>query len=67
MSSLHTLTISEAQKLLRGKEITAGELAESVFQRVNAVEEKVKAFITLTKETALLMADEAQKIIHVQG
>ena len=67
MSSLHTLTISEAQKLLRGKEITAGELAESVFQRVNAVEEKVRAFITLTKETALLMADEAQKIINVQG
>ncbi len=67
MSSLYTLTISGAQKLLRRKEITAGELAESVFQRVNAVEERVKAFLTLTKETALLMADEAQKIIHVQG
>ena len=67
MSFLYTLTISEAQKLLRRKEITAGELAESVFQRINAVEERVKAFLTLTKETALSTADEAQKTIHVKG
>ena len=49
----------ELHALLEKKEITAKELTEDVFSRVDAVEDKVKAYLMLTKDAALKAAGEA--------
>jgi len=66
MSDLYRLTISEASDLLTKKEISARELTSSVYQRIDAVEDTVRAFITITKDTALSMADRAQERLDLQ-
>jgi len=53
---LHQLTAHELHEKLKNKEISAVELTESVYKRIDEVEEKVKSFITLTKERALASA-----------
>lgn len=55
------LTISEIRDLLNRKEVSVSNVVDSVYERIDAVEEKVKAFITVTKEKAVKMAAEAQK------
>lgn len=60
---LHRLGISELRKLLDGNEISVKDVVDSVYKRIDAVEDRVKAFVTLTKEKALDMASEAQKRI----
>jgi aspartyl-tRNA(Asn)/glutamyl-tRNA(Gln) amidotransferase subunit A len=57
------LTISELRELLDRKEILVKDVVNSIFHRIDFVEDKVRAFITITKENALKMADEAQKKI----
>ena len=42
---LHQLTISEAHNLLKKKEISSQELTGAVFDRIDAVESKVNAYI----------------------
>ena len=59
--NLHALTIHELHDLLAKKEVSAVELAGAVFDRIDAVEEKVGSFISLTKEQALSQAAEADK------
>jgi aspartyl-tRNA(Asn)/glutamyl-tRNA(Gln) amidotransferase subunit A len=66
MSDLYRLTISEARDLLMKKEISVRELTGSVYERIAAVEDTVRSFITITKETALSMADQAQKMIDLR-
>jgi aspartyl-tRNA(Asn)/glutamyl-tRNA(Gln) amidotransferase subunit A len=60
---LHRLTIHEAHDLLRKKAVSARELTQSLLERIAGVEEKVKAFITLTPESALQEAEEADRRI----
>ncbi|MEP6870373.1 MAG: amidase, partial [Anaerolineaceae bacterium] len=59
MNGLWKLTAHEAHEKLRAKEFSAVELAESVLERVRAVEPKVHAYITVTEELALEQAHEA--------
>lgn len=61
--SLYTKTIEELHELLVSKELTAVELVEATFDRINQVEEQVGAFISLNKETAL----EKAKAIDERG
>jgi aspartyl-tRNA(Asn)/glutamyl-tRNA(Gln) amidotransferase subunit A len=61
--NLCQLTIHEAADLLRKKEIRPGELAESVFRRIRDVEDKIGAYITVTEESAMAQASEAEKAI----
>jgi len=63
---LYSLAISEARDLLDKREISANDLVNSIYQRIDAVEEKVKAFITITKNNAMKMAGEAQKKIDLE-
>jgi len=58
------LTISEVRDLLDRKEVSVKDVVNSIYQRIDAVEEKVKAFVTITKDRAMKMADEAQKKIN---
>ncbi|MCF8067616.1 MAG: Asp-tRNA(Asn)/Glu-tRNA(Gln) amidotransferase subunit GatA [Desulfobacterales bacterium] len=60
---LHELTIHEARKLLDKKEITSKELTQGIFDRINDVEEKVGAFITVSQELAMEQAEKADKEI----
>ncbi|MBU4316696.1 MAG: Asp-tRNA(Asn)/Glu-tRNA(Gln) amidotransferase subunit GatA [Proteobacteria bacterium] len=60
---LHELTLSKAHELLRTKEISSVELTRAVLDRIDGVEAKVEAFITLTPETALARAEEADQAI----
>jgi len=56
--------ISEIRELLDKKEISAKDIVNSIYQRIDAVEENVRAFVTITKDRAMKMADEAQKRIN---
>ena len=50
---LFRLTIHEAAVLLRRREISSVELAQAVLDRVNAVDNVVKAYLTVLPEAAL--------------
>ncbi|RME38844.1 MAG: Asp-tRNA(Asn)/Glu-tRNA(Gln) amidotransferase GatCAB subunit A, partial [Thermoflexia bacterium] len=61
---LYDLTIHEARALLDAREISATELAQAVIDRILAVDNDVKAYLTLTPEEALdqaRAADAARK------
>jgi len=51
--NLNELTIKQLHEKLANKEITATEVAEKVFQHIEAVEDDIQAFITLNKEATL--------------
>jgi aspartyl-tRNA(Asn)/glutamyl-tRNA(Gln) amidotransferase subunit A len=58
---LHQLTIHEARDRLAAGEFTAVELTEAVLERILAVDNDVKAYLTLTPETALEQAHTADE------
>ncbi len=53
---LYKLTATKLSKMLRDKEISSVELTQSVFDRINCVEDKVNAYVTLTNDIALEQA-----------
>ncbi|RME71465.1 MAG: Asp-tRNA(Asn)/Glu-tRNA(Gln) amidotransferase subunit GatA, partial [Chloroflexi bacterium] len=53
---LYTLTIHEAQKQLRSGALTSVELTESLLERIERVEPKVGAYISVQADLALQMA-----------
>ena len=57
--SLYQLTAHELHDKLKAREITAVELTESVYERIEEVEPQVKGYLTLTKEIALEQANAA--------
>ena len=59
MTDLWRLTAHEAHEKLRAREISAVELTESVLARIERVEPRVHAYITLTPELALEQAEDA--------
>jgi aspartyl-tRNA(Asn)/glutamyl-tRNA(Gln) amidotransferase subunit A len=63
MSSLNQLTIREASELLKTGQISSVELTEACLERVDRVEEKVKAFVTVTGDLAMEQARQADKRI----
>ncbi len=58
---LWQLTVSEAHSLLKQREISSVELTKAVLERLHQVEPKVQAFLTVTDEVALKMAEEADR------
>ena len=60
---LYKLTIHELHEKLKNKEISAKELTESVFKRLSETEEKIKAYLTITKDEAQKETEEADKNI----
>jgi len=57
----YDLTIHEANRLLSAKEASSVDLTEAVLARIGEVEDRVKAFVTITGEQALEQAKEADK------
>ena len=60
---LLTKTAAEMRKALLSKEVSAVELVEETYKRVNNVEDKICAFNSFTKEYALDTAKEVDKKI----
>ncbi len=60
---LYERTATDLAVMLRQKECSAAEIAVSVFERIEAVEEMVGAYITLTKESAMKQAAETDQKI----
>jgi aspartyl-tRNA(Asn)/glutamyl-tRNA(Gln) amidotransferase subunit A len=60
---LNELAIHEAHQLLKKKEISSQELTQAVLDRIDGVEEKVGAYITIAAETAMDHARLADKSI----
>ncbi len=56
---LYQLTAHALHEKLKAREITAVELTESVYERIEAVESHVKGYLTLTEELALEQAGAA--------
>jgi len=56
---LHRLTVHQARALLEKGEITATELTRAVLDRVEAVEPRVQAYLTVVAERALDQARAA--------
>ena len=64
---LFRLTIHEAARLLRRREISSVELTQAVLDRVNAVDNVVKAYLTVLPEAALADAAAADKALAEAG
>jgi aspartyl-tRNA(Asn)/glutamyl-tRNA(Gln) amidotransferase subunit A len=60
---LHELTLSEAHALLSKKEISSKDLTRAVLDRIDAVDERIGAYITVSEETAMGQAEDADKRI----
>jgi aspartyl-tRNA(Asn)/glutamyl-tRNA(Gln) amidotransferase subunit A len=63
---LFDLTIHELNDMLRKGETTSRAVTESVLGRIRAVDNKVKAYITVTEEVALRQAEQADKRIKAK-
>ena len=63
MSSWEYLTVHEAQRRLSRKEVSSVELTRSCLERIHQVEDRVKAFVTVTPEVALRQAEDADRRI----
>jgi aspartyl-tRNA(Asn)/glutamyl-tRNA(Gln) amidotransferase subunit A len=60
----YQLTIHELHDMLKKGETTSRAVTESVLDRIKSVDEKVKAYITVTAEVARSQAQEADKRIR---
>lgn len=60
---LHELTIEEAHGRLKKKELSAVELVNAVYERIDQVEERVGAYISLCRKEAMAQAEAADKRI----
>jgi len=56
---LFNLSIEELQSMIKNGKAGYAEIAESVFSRIDAVEDRVRAYVTLNKEEAISQAKEA--------
>ena len=61
--NLYEYKAYELSEMLRKKEISSVELTNSVYDRIESVEPKVEAYLTLNKEAALKSAAEIDRKI----
>ena len=55
------MTIHELHELLKKRAVSSREITQAVYQRIDAVEPRVHAYITLTREAALKQAAAADE------
>jgi aspartyl-tRNA(Asn)/glutamyl-tRNA(Gln) amidotransferase subunit A len=60
---LHYLTITEAQRLIRAKELSPLELTQTHLDRITQIDPKLNAYLTVTIESALAQARSATEAI----
>jgi len=59
----HQLTIHEAHGLLKARQLSSVELTKACLERIQEVEPKVHALVTITDEPALSQAKKADQLI----
>ncbi|MCL6520007.1 MAG: Asp-tRNA(Asn)/Glu-tRNA(Gln) amidotransferase subunit GatA [Armatimonadetes bacterium] len=60
---LHTLTAHELHEMLKARKVSSVELTRAVLERISAVEDKVKAYVTIVGESALEAANAVDEKI----
>jgi len=60
---LNKLTISDLRILLDKKEISPSDILDDIYLQIDRVEERIKAYLTITKEHAYKMASQAAQEI----
>lgn len=60
---LFRLGIHELNSMLAAGEVTAAEITESVHKRIDSVEDRIRAYVTLTKDSAREMSQAADREI----
>lgn len=62
-AQLPSLTIHAARSLLDKREVSSVELARATLERIAQVEDRVKAFVTVTEDFAIKQAELADEVI----
>ncbi len=65
--SLCSLTLHELHEKLKKREVSSLEITRSVFDRIAATEEKVRAYLTLCEKSALAEAKRADERFQTGG
>ncbi|MCL0046526.1 Asp-tRNA(Asn)/Glu-tRNA(Gln) amidotransferase subunit GatA [Dehalococcoidales bacterium] len=60
---INQLTIHQAHKLLKTKQLSSVELTKACLERIHQIEPKVHALVTITDELALSQAQRADELI----
>ena len=63
MAELNWLSVQEAHSHLTSRQISSVELTQACLDRIEAVEDRVQSFLTLTPETALAQAEAADRML----
>ena len=63
MANLNWLSIQEAHAQLTSRQISSVELTQACLDRIDAVEDRVQSFLTLTPEIALSQAADADRML----
>ena len=63
MENIVNLTITEIHKLLTDKELSAVELTKAFLDYIDRIDPTIRAFITVTENTALAQAEEIDRAI----
>jgi aspartyl-tRNA(Asn)/glutamyl-tRNA(Gln) amidotransferase subunit A len=61
MTELYPFKIHELHEKLKAREISSWDLVESVYKRIQQVDPKIGAYLTLTRELAFAQAEAADK------
>jgi aspartyl-tRNA(Asn)/glutamyl-tRNA(Gln) amidotransferase subunit A len=61
---LYRLSIEEARSALDRGEASPSEIVKSLYERIDSVDEKINSYVTLTKESALVDAVQAEEDIR---
>jgi aspartyl-tRNA(Asn)/glutamyl-tRNA(Gln) amidotransferase subunit A len=62
---LHALTIHELHDLLDTREVSARDVTEAFYRRIEALDDRVHAYLTLTRERALEQAEQADQRLQM--
>jgi len=58
---LYQMTVHETRRLLDKKEICSKDLVSSVLERIENIDSRINAYITIAKDTALKQAEAADE------
>ena len=64
---LYQMTIHEIRRLLDKKEIYSKDLVSSVLERIENIDSRINAYITIAKDTALKQAEAADEKMAFQS
>ena len=61
MSELYEKSASELAQMLKDKKAGSVEITQSLLDRIEIIEDRVRSYVTVTRELALRMAEEADR------